>query len=193
MSKGAMIGLTAAAFAGFITIVGIFGYVGWSNDARKFESDIPAQYNQMKNVYDNGWKQVMEDNQIPKNYAAQVKDVVQGTMTGRYGTEGSKALFQMIREQNPQLDPSLYKKVQESIERFHAGFQASQTQIIALKQAYQIYITATTEGRIYNTFGNYPHIKCGVPEGSTDDYQIITSSKTDSDFKAHEANQLDLK
>jgi hypothetical protein len=125
MKYGLLVG--GAIFALIIIVVlGLFfGYMGFSNNANKFEADIPAQYSQMQNVYDNGWKQVMEENQIPQNYAAQVKDVFQGTMTGRYGPEGSKALFQMITEQNPQLDPSLYKKVQESIERFHAEFQGA--------------------------------------------------------------------
>ncbi len=192
MKTGLLIG--GAIFAVFILVVVgfFFGYMGWSNGARQFEANIPAQYLQMQNVYDNGWKQVMEENQIPKNYADQVKDVFQGTMTGRYGPEGSKALFQMIKEQNPQLSPDLYKKVQESIERFHAEFQASQTQIIALKQSYQQYLFATTSGRLYNMIGGYPMIKCGVPAGSADDYQIVTSDKTQMDFKDHKADVLDL-
>jgi hypothetical protein len=193
MSRTAIIAGCVAGLATFIVVLFFLGYVGWSNGANKFEVDIPAQYSEMQNVYDNGWKQVMEENQIPQNYADQVKDVFQGTMTGRYGPEGSKALFQMIKEQNPQLDPSLYRKVQESIERFHAGFQASQTQIISLKQSYGTYIAATTSGRLYNMMGSYPHIHCGVPAGSADDYQIVTSGKTQSDFQNHKADQLDLR
>jgi predicted negative regulator of RcsB-dependent stress response len=187
LAAGAVVGL------GLVLVFSLFfGYIGWSNGANKYEADIPAQYSQMQNVYDNGWKQVMEENQIPQNYADQVKEVFQSVMLGRYGVDGSKATFQMIQEQNPNLDSSLYKKVQESIERFHAEFQGSQTQIVALKQSYQTYIAATTSGRIYNTFGNYPHIKCGVPAGSADDYQIVTSGKTQDDFKSHKADVLDL-
>jgi hypothetical protein len=185
---GAVVGLLIFILLGFF-----LGYVSWSNGANKFEIDIPAQYSEMQNVYDNGWKQVMEENQIPQNYADQVKDVFQGTMTGRYGSEGSKALIQMIKEQNPQLDPSLYKKVQESIERFHAEFQATQTKIIAFKQSYGTYIAATTSGRFYNMIGGYPHIHCGVPAGSEDSYQIVTSGKTQSDFQNHKADALDLR
>lgn len=189
-------GLAAGAVFGLILLMIVilgFGYIGWSNGANKFEADIPAQYEQMKNVYDNGWKQVMEENQIPQNYADQVKEIFQATMQGRYGADGSKAIFQMITESNPNVDPGLYKKVQESIEKFHSEFQASQTQIIALKQTYQTYITATTSGRIYNTVGSYPHIHCGVPAGQPDDYQIVTSGKTQDDFKSHKADQLDLR
>lgn len=174
--------------------VGVFsGYLDFSNDANKFEADIPAQYTQMQNVYDNGWKQVMEQNQIADKYADQIKDIFQGVMTGRYGDGGSKALFQLLKEDNPKVDTALLTKVQNSIEVFHAQFQASQTKIIALKQSYQTYLFATTSGRFYNMFVNYPHIKCGVPAGAQDDYQIVTSGKTQTDFRNHSAEVLKLK
>ena len=188
--------ILAAIIVGVIVVFAlsfVFSYISWSNEALKFEADIPAQYQQMQNVYDNGWKQVMEENQISDKYASQIKDIFQGVMTGRYGDNGSKAIFQLIHEDNPKVDPSLLKKVQESIERFHAEFQGSQTKIIALKQSYQTYVFATTSGRIYNVVGNYPHIKCGVPAGSADEYQIVTSSKTQIDFKNHQSEPLNLK
>jgi hypothetical protein len=191
--KAGIVALAVLGLIIFVVVILGFGYIGWSNGANKFEADIPAQYSQMQNVYDNGWKQVMEENQIPQNYADQVKEIFQATMQGRYGADGSKAIFQMITESNPNVDPGLYKKVQESIEKFHAEFQSSQTQIIALKQTYQTYITATTSGRIYNMVGSYPHIHCGVPAGQADDYQIVTSGKTQDDFKSHKADQLDLR
>lgn len=189
-------GFVVASVVGLIFLILVcfgFGYIGWSNGANKFEADIPAQYQQMQNVYDNGWKQVMEENQIADKYADQVKDIFQGIMTGRYGANGSQAIFQMIKEDNPKVDASLLKKVQESIERFHAEFSASQTQIIALKQSYQTYITATTSGRLYNGFGSYPHIPCGIPPGSADKYQIVTSGKTQTDFENHKSEALDLR
>lgn len=192
MKTGLIVGLAVVALI-VLTLGGLFfGYMGFSNGANKFEADIPAQYQEMQNVYDNGWKQVMEENQIPQNYADQVKEIFQATMQGRYGADGSKAIFQMIKEDNPKVDSSLYTKIQESIEKFHASFQASQTQIIALKQSYQTFIFATTEGRIYNMIGSYPHIHVGIPAGSLDDFQIVTSGKTQGDFKSHKADALDL-
>lgn len=171
----------------------VFGYVSFSNDANAFEVDIPAQYQQMKNVYDNGWKQVMETAQVPQNYTDDMQKVWQGALMGRYGANGSQATLQFIKEANPQIDASLYKKVQEQIESFHATFTASQTKIISEKQAYGLMLKATTSGRFYNMIGNYPHIQCGVPDGAEDKYAILTSNKTETDFQLHKADALDLR
>ena len=167
------------------------GYMSWSNDNRQF-ADIPAQYTQMQNAYDNGWKKVVEIAQIPTIQQAAYKDVYDDVMKGRYGANGSQAMLQFIKEQNPTLDPALYTKIQQTIEIFHNDFEASQQRIIALKQSYQKNVTATTEGRIYNTFGGYPHIRCGVPAGAADDYQIVTSDKTQTDFQNHKSEPLNL-
>jgi hypothetical protein len=188
-------GIVAGILAVLLVIFagGIFlGYMSWSNDARQFEADIPAQYTQMQNAYDNGWKKVVEIAQVPTMQQAAYKDVYHDVMTGRYGAKGSQAMLQFIKEQNPTLDPALYTKIQQTIEIFHDQFEASQAKIIALKQSYQKLVTATTEGRIYNMVGGYPHIKCGVPAGSADDYQIVTSDKTQTDFQNHKSEPLNL-
>lgn len=176
-----------------LTVGLVVGYVNFSNDANGFEVDIPAQYQQMKNVYDNGWKQVMETAQVTDNYTDQMKEVWQAALAGRYGSKGSQAVFQFIKEANPTIDASLQKKVQEQIEGFHSTFSASQTKIISEKQSYGRYLNATTSGRFYNMLGHYPHIACGIPDGSDDKYAILTSDKTDTDFQLHKAGVLDLR
>lgn len=168
------------------------GYLGYRNTAQSFEADIPAQYTETQNVYDNGWKKVVEIAQVPEMQAQQVKDVYAGVMTGRYGANGSKALVLLLTEQNPSLGQEVYVKVQRTVEAFHDSFQASQTNLIARKQEYTKFVTATTAGVFYNWIGNYPHIKIGVPAGTPDDFQIVTSDKTQSDFKNHKSEPLNL-
>lgn len=171
----------------------VLGWVGWSNDANAFEVDIPAQYQQMKNVYDNGWKEVMETAEVPEMYKNDMKEVWQAALTGRYGANGSQAVLQFITEHNPSIDSELYKKVQEKIETFHSNFSASQTSMIAKKQSYGRFLVSNTDSRFYNMFSHYPHIKCGVPDGASDDYAILTSDKTESDFKSHKSDTLKLR
>lgn len=182
----------AAVLALIVTMAGFlfFGYMGFSNTANRFEQDIPAQYKQMQNVYDNGWKQVMEQNQISDKYAAQFKDAFQGILRG--DANGQQALINVLTA-IPHFDSEVSKTVMQSVEIFHADFAASQKQLIAIKQSYGTFLFATTTGRILNTFGSYPHIRCGVPDGSDDNYQIVTSGKTESDFKTHKADALNLK
>ena len=40
-----------------------------------------------------------------------MKEVIETALTARYGQDGSKATWQWIKEQNPSVDPSLYKKL----------------------------------------------------------------------------------
>ena len=190
MSKALIAVLGVFGLFALIGVGLVVGYVGFSNDANAFEVDIPAQHQQMKNVYDNGWKQVMETAQVPQNYTEDMQKAWHGALTDRYGSKGSQAVLQLIKEANPQIDASLYKKVQEQIESFHATFTAAQTKIISEKQAYGLMLKATTSGRFYNTIGSYPHIQCGVPDGAEDKYAILTSDKTETDFQLHKADAL---
>jgi hypothetical protein len=190
------VGLAFIALFIVLALLGIGGVVGWfgfSNEANGFEVDIPAQYKVMQNIYDNGWKEVMEVAQVPENYRDDMKSVWQAALQGRYGDKGSQAVLQLITESNPQIDASLYKKVQEKIETFRSNFSAAQTTMIAKKQAYGRFLKTNTDSRFYNLFSSYPHIKCGVPDGSADDYQIVTSGKTQEDFRNHESAPLDLR
>ena len=186
--------ISALVVAGlFLVVCGYtLGYVGFRNKAQAYEVDIPAQYTEMQNVYDNGWKKVVEVAQVPAMQMEQTKQLYGAVMEGRYGAGGSKAFVQFIKEQNPNLSPEIYVKIQRTIEAFHDNFQASQTNLIARKQEYGKFVTATTDSLFYNWIGNYPHIKVGIPLGSKDDFQIVTSDKTQTDFQQHKADPLDL-
>lgn len=193
-NKGSVLLPILIVTASTLLVAGSFfiGYLGYRNTAQSFEVDIPAQYTQTQNVYDNGWKKVVEMAQVPALQASQVKDVYAGVMTGRYGAGGSKALISLIKEDNPKLGETTYLEIQRSVDAFHDSFQAAQNNLIARKQEYAKFVTATTAGIFYNWLGNYPHIHIGVPAGTKDDYQIVTSDKTQTDFQNHKSEPLNL-
>jgi hypothetical protein len=153
----------------------VLGYMDFSNQAAGFEVDIKAQYNNNRNVYDNGFKKVTEIAQVPQLEIAGLKQLYDGAMKGRYGSDGSKAMAQFIKEQNPTLDQPSFRKIQQTMEIFRNDFQGNQTRLISEKQAYERFLTATTSGRIYNTVGHYPRIDLSV-------YDIMTSDQTEHDF-----------
>jgi len=186
MSKLTAIGLAVAGSVIFIGITLALGYVGFSNEANGFETDIKAKYTDNKNVYDNGWKRVKELAQVPVLQTEALQKLYDGTMRGRYGANGSQALLQFITEQNPALEQSTFIKIQQNIESFRLEFQANQTRLVSIKQAYERFLTATTSGRFYNMFGGYPHIDLTL-------YDIVTSERTEEDFKTKRAEPLKLK
>jgi hypothetical protein len=117
--------------------------------------------------------------------------------TAMFIFRGKITILEFIKEANPNLSPDLAKKVMEQVETFHSTFSASQTQMIAKKQAYGRFLKTNTDSRIYNALGavlgaSYPRIHCGIPDGSTDDYQILTSDKTETDFAKHKADVLQI-
>lgn len=189
-SRGAVSGLVvgllvALAFGAIVTVSLIAGYVGFGNNANRNENGIVASWTNNKNVYDNGWKTVVEKAQVPKEYTSQMKELYDGMMKGRYGANGSQALLQFIKEQNPSIDASVYKDIQQSIEVFHTQFAQSQTELVSRKQEYQNLLTGTTSGRFYNMLAHYPHIDMSK-------YDIVTSAKTEQDFDTKQAGPLDV-
>lgn len=163
----------------------VLGFFDFQNTANQFEIGIQAQYKQNQNNYDNGWKTVMEKAQVPTMYTKQLQELYKTAMTGRYGEDGSHALFQFLKEQNPTLDPEIFRQIQQSIESFRKSFEAEQKTLVSKKQSYETYLRATYSGRFYNMIGGYPKIDLAV-------YDIVTSAKTQEDFKNKQAEPLKL-
>jgi hypothetical protein len=186
MTKAVTVLLGTFALFVFSALLLSFGYVGFSNDANKFEVDIKAKYTDNKNVYDNGWKKVVEVSQVPALQVDALKQLYDATMKGRYGAEGSRAFLQFIKEQNPNLDQTTFIKIQQDIESFRSEFQANQTALVARKQSYETFLTATTSGRFYNMIGSYPHIDLTK-------FDIVTSERTENVFDSKRDEPLKLK
>lgn len=180
MKALAALGVTAALFV--ILLVGFFNF---QNIANQLEIGIKAQYSQNQNNYDNGWKEVMEKAQVPAMYTKQLQELYKTAMTARYGEEGSHALFQFLKEQNPTLDSEIFRQIQQSIESFRKHFESEQKTLVAKKQSYETYLYATFAGRFYNTIGGYPKIDLAL-------YDIVTSEKTQEDFKSKKSEPLKL-
>lgn len=186
MTKAFAIGLAILGLVVFTFVTLVLGYIGFSNTANGFEADIKAKYTDNKNVYDNGWKRVKELAQVPELQTEALQKLYDSALKSRYGAEGSRALFQFITEQNPQLDQSTFRAIQQNIESFRREFAANQTRLVSIKQQYERFLTATTGGRFYNTFGGYPRIDLSQ-------FDIVTSEKTEQDFENKKSEPLNLK
>lgn len=185
MTKALAIGLSVVGVIVFTAVTLILGYIGFSNTANGFEVDIKAKYADNKNVYDNGWKRVKELAQVPDMQVEGLHKLYDATMKGRYGANGSQAMLQFITEQNPTLDQSTYRAIQQNIESFRREFQANQTRLISIRQQYERFLSATTSGRFYNMIGGYPRIDLSQ-------FDIVTSEKTEEDFKNKKSEPLSL-
>ena len=171
---GVLIGLI-----GFVLVVVallFFSYVSASNSGVRMETDIKATYENNQNLLAQYSQKVMEVAQVPAMARDDGIRLARAAIEGRYGENGSQAVFQMLKEQNPTLDASLYRQIQQVVEGGRNEFQTGQTRLIDQKRAY-----TTALGMFW---GGMWMRMAGFPKVNLDDYKIITTDRTQETFKA---------
>lgn len=178
----------ALALVGMALFFGL-GYagcaLGFRSDCVRAEAGIKAQYDQDKNNYDNYWKKIKEMAQVPAMYTEDLKKVYDSAMAGRYGKDGSKAVFQFIKEHNPNFDSSMYVNVQRAIEAGRNSFADDQKQLIDRKREYETVLNGN-KALAVNFLFNFPHMDLSK-------YDIVTSDVTEDAFKTKKADEVKLR
>ena len=185
MKTGVVVGLGILATVVLTGMVLVVSAIGFYNTSIRMENGIKAQYEQNKNNYDNYFKKLKEVAQVPDMYVADMKKLWDGVMAGRYGAKGSQAVFQFIKEQNPQIDPSLYKKVQDVVEAGRNGFEADQKMLIDKKREYDNY----RMGFPNNVLAGF----MGFPKIDLDKFRIVTSDETEGVFERKKSEPIKLR
>lgn len=185
MSTGLKIGLGLLAVVVLFVGIGISSVIGLNNNLVQQEAGIKAQYNQNRNNYDNFVKKVREAAQVPDMYAGDLEKVYKSAITGRYGANGSKAVFQFIKEQNPNLDVSVYSKVQQLVESGRNSFEADQKTLLDKKRVYEVSLGQFP--------GNIVAGALGFPKIDLAKYDIVTSSETEDAFGTKKADPINIR
>ena len=168
-----------------IFIIGCGAVVSINNNCVHLEEGIVAQYKQNQNNYDNYFKKLKEVAQVPEMYVNDLKKVWDGVMGGRYGKNGSKATWQWIKEHNPKLDVSLYKKIQSIIESGRADFENNQKMLLDMKREYNVYLRTIPTGFIATILG--------YPKTDLTAMDIVTSEETEKTFKTKKSNPIKIR
>jgi uncharacterized protein (UPF0333 family) len=176
--KGSVAVVVALVFAVVmlaIASVCVVSYISAFNYGNTAEVGIKAAYENNKNILAQYGQKVQEIAQVPDMYKDDLIKLTTAAIQGRYGPDGSKATMQWLKEQNPTLDSSLYKKIQQVIEAGRNDFQAAQTSLIDKKRSYE-----TTLGSFWT--GMWMRI-AGYPKINLADYKIISTDRADTAFE----------
>lgn len=166
-----------AVVVGLVGLVGIvfMSYVSAYNAANRMENQIVATFEDNKNVLAQYSNRIAEAAQIPAMQRDDLVAVVTAALDARYGEEGSKAMFQFIQEQNPNIDSSVYTQLQRMIEAGRIDFATAQTRLIDQKRVYDNARKSFWQG-FWMRVAGYPKI-------NLDDYKIVTNARTEEAFK----------
>lgn len=154
----------------------VMSYISAFNTGNAMEQTLKATYTNNQNILAQYSQKVMEAAQVPDMARDDIVKVAKEAMQGRYGTEGSKAVFQMITEQNPSVDPTLYRQVQQIIEGGRTEFQNAQTRLIDQKRVYETALGSFWQG-MWMRIAGYPKVNLA-------DYKVITTDRTERTFQA---------
>ena len=183
-----------SAFVTLIVVLGIVGtlaavvigsYITNANYGNRAEKELEAVWVNNQNVLGQYTLKVQEVAQVPEMYKDDLKEVVQAALSSRYGADGSKAMFQWIKENNPNVDSSVYIKVQQVIEAGRNEFQGAQTRLIDNKRSYE-----TNLGYVWTGFW----LKiAGYPKVDLAKYKPVLASDTAQIFEKGVQQPLNLR
>lgn len=146
------------------------------------ENNIRSSYADYQNVHSNYVLKIQEMAQVPQMAKGHLAEIIREAIQGRYGDEGSKAVFQFIQEQNPTIDPALYTNIQKEIAGGRSDFKAAGTRVIDNKRVAYNQLDQTVSGFVLKDIFSLPTIKIGYRDGP-DDYKVVISESTSETFK----------
>jgi len=139
------------------------------------EKTIQATFENNKNILAQYGQKVLEAVQVPDMARDDLVKVAREAMEGRYGAEGSQAVFQMITEQNPQVDPGVYRQIQQIIEGGRTEFQNAQTRLIDQKRGYEQALGSFWLG-MWLRIAGYPKVDLA-------EFKIVTTARAERVFE----------
>lgn len=171
MSKMIMIGAGIALAVGAVA-----GYVGAANSGNTFEQQIKYKFKDNENVLAQYGQKITEAAGVTGLAAEDLQKTIKSAISGRYGENGSTAVMQMITEQNPSIDATLYRNLQTMIAAGRDRFESAQTQRMAICQTY--------ETKLGTVFGGTMMRIAGYPRIDLDNYcKVITTARADEAFR----------
>lgn len=157
MSKLSIVLLALVALIVGSVGICVGSYVSWANYGNRTEAALDASYTDNQNLLATYTTKISEIAQVPEMYKGDLKEIIDSTFKGRYGQDGSKAVFQFIKEQNLNLDPSMYKEIQNQMIAGRDKFQNAQSSLIDQVRSYKTNLGNVWSG-LWLRMAGYPKV-----------------------------------
>lgn len=168
-------GIVGIAIVIVLGIGAVASYVSAANYGNATEEALDAKYTDNENVLSGGYSKVSNIAGVSQMATKQLKEIVEAAIGGRYGENGSQAVVQFVREQNPSLDPAINRKLVQVIESSQDEFKNGQTAMLEIKRSYK-----TSLGTVYQ--GTWLKI-AGYPKKDLEKYRIISTDFAQDAFR----------
>jgi len=114
-----------------VASLGIFLYISYNNQYVRLKNQYDAQVSVDKAIHDEMKKVIFGQAKVSEKYSSDFENIYTEIMDARY-KEGSGKMMQWITESNPNLDPSLYKQLMNTIESQREKFTNNQKKLISI-------------------------------------------------------------
>jgi len=182
MSKSLIVVLVIGLTLGLCTCGAVMGV---KNTCVVQTNAIQAQYDGNKVSLAGYTNKIMDMVQVPAMAKNHIKELTVAAIQGRYGADGAKAVFQAVNEQNPTVDPGLYRSLMAAMEAGRNGFDADQKSLLDKCRVHSTYVESAPQNFLVGFLG-YPHADLA------DKCKPVTTEQTEQDFRNHTTGPLKL-
>jgi hypothetical protein len=168
-----------AVLIGLAVIVGpiVLMFISYNNQAASFRADIADQQRKIEARFDTMWKTIAQSAEIKESYKNDFKEIWTDLIRGRY-EKGAGQVMAWIKEQNPQLDSTIYTKLMTLVESERHGFEREQGKLSTLSAA---------EQKLYTTMPSKWFLT-----GEPTKIQIISSEKTKAIVESGKEDDIEI-
>lgn len=160
-------------------------YISYANTAVRMEETISRFHQNSQNTLSSYTLKLREAAQVPEMYTESLRDLIESTFQGRYGADGSNAMFQWIQEQNLQVDSSVFLNLQSITSSGRDEFRLSQDRKIEACTTYQRMLRQPISGYFMRSMG-YPTIDMST-------CNIVLDQQTIDTFDSGVATEIRLR
>lgn len=161
-----------------IVVAAIVTSFYYRNSELELRNRVLAKQQECEVTFDQVWKTISQQAQIAEKYKDGFREIFVGMADARYGGK-TKPMASFVQEANPNLDPSLYKQLMNTVEDQRAVFAREQKELISL-------------AREHNTMLQRFPGSLFLAGRSAIDIKLVTSTKTENSFRTGKDDDVNL-